>query len=69
MKKIAFYSLILVAIGTAGCKKDYTCTCYDHFGNTDTSSQIKAKNTEEAIEICGEDINFGQHASCGVNEQ
>ena len=62
---IIFVSLFCIL---SSCKKEYTCTCYDHFGNADTTSQIEAKNSEEALDKCGENINFGQHASCGIGQ-
>ena len=67
MKKIIVICTLIFS-GLSSCKKDYTCTCYDHFGNADTNSQIKAKNSEKALQKCGENINYGQHASCGINQ-
>ncbi len=66
MKKFIFLSLLAIAVSS--CKKEYTCTCYDHYGNADTVRTVEAKDAESALQKCGENINFGIHASCGIDQ-
>jgi hypothetical protein len=37
MKKLVIFSIALVAISFASCKKDYTCTCTGSFGSSYTT--------------------------------
>lgn len=61
-KSILIFSII--AFTFIACNKTYTCTCFDHFDNVNSEKEIKAKNTDQAIENCGEDINYGTTSKC-----
>ena len=52
----------------SSCKKDFQCTCYDHFGNVNSSDQYKAQNFEQAQENCGNEINYGSNSRCELEE-
>ena len=65
--KNLFLTITLMVIFVS-CKKDFTCTCYDHFDNVISSDEYKAQNFEKAKENCGNEINYGSTSRCELEE-
>lgn len=54
MRKVIFPAAMLLIVGLASCKKDYTCTCTttDSSGGTATSSVTIHATKKDAKEVC-----------------
>ncbi len=51
MKKVLFFAVAICAIGFTSCKKDWTCTCTDEFGDS-YSYEIQNSRRPEASTAC-----------------
>lgn len=70
MKKLIFPAAMLVIVGLASCKKDYTCTCTsnDGAGGTYTSSVTIHATKKDAKAACDASATSGATSvSCSLD--
>ncbi|MCB9222910.1 MAG: hypothetical protein R2780_13405 [Crocinitomicaceae bacterium] len=64
MKLKTIFFLSVLSLLSISCKKNYTCSCEDHYGAIYYTGQIENSSEQEARDECASHFNFAQGPKC-----